>query len=86
MVGKMNRKSVFDLDISGIINVCLSCKTKEEAKEILKEYEQYCDTPEIAHSNLGYIFGYCGAEDRKRLYDSFPVSHPIFGSGFGRED
>ena len=82
----MTKNRFGNLDIGEIIKLCLSCKTKEEAKEILKEYEQYCDTPEIAHSNLGYIFGYCSAEDRKKLYELFPVSHPIFGSGFGRED
>lgn len=82
----MNEIKFEDLDIGGIINLCLTCKNKEEAKEILKEYEQYCDTPEIAHSNLGYMFGYCSGKDRKKLYDLFLVSHPIFGSQFGRED
>ena len=75
-----------DLSITNIITLCLSSKNREDAKYILKQYEQYCDTPEIAHSNLGYMFGYCNAEDRKKLYDLFLVNHPIFGSQFGRED
>ena len=82
----MNKIKFRDLDISGIITLCLTCKTKDEAEEVLKQYENYCITKEIAHSNLGYIFGYCNTEDRKKLYNLFPVNHPIFDSGFGRED
>lgn len=74
------------LDISGIISLCLKCNNEKDAKKVLGLYEKYCDTPEIAHSNLGYIFGYCNEEDRKKLYSLFPVNHPIFGTGFGRGD
>ena len=49
-----------------------------------ENYVWNVDTPEIAHKNLGYIFGYCNTEDRKKLYTLFPVNHPIFGSEFGR--
>lgn len=80
MVTKYNFKD--NDSISGIISACLQCKTKEEAEELQKEYEEYCDTPEIAKSNLGYIFGYCNKEDRIKLYKLFPVSHPIFGSDY----
>jgi hypothetical protein len=71
--------------ISDLISACLQCQTKEQAGELQKQYEEYCDTPEIARSNLGYIFGYCNDEDRNKLYMLFSVSHPIFGSNFGRE-
>lgn len=73
-----------EINISDLISLCLSCETENDAENVMKQYEQYCDTPEIAHKNLGYMFGYCSEEDRKKLYDLFLVSHPIFGSGFGR--
>lgn len=76
---KFDKMKTFD-----IISLSLECDTKEEALEIIKQYEKYCDTPEIAHINLGYLFGYCNEDDRKKLYSLFPVSHPIFGSKFGR--
>lgn len=85
-------KSKFDnidfekLDIGGIIGLCLECKTKEDAKKVMEQYEKYCDTPEIAYKNLGYIFGYAMDEERRRLYSLFPVNHPIFGSDFGRTE
>lgn len=72
------------LDIGNIIRLCLKCQTKEEAKKVLEQYERYCETPEIARSNLGYIFGYCSKENIEKLYSLFPVSHPIFGKEFGR--
>jgi len=73
-----------NLDISKIITECLKCNTLEEAKNLQTQYEQYCDTPEIARSNLGYIFGYCDDKQRTKLYKLFSVSHPIFGQDFGR--
>ncbi len=72
------------MDISNILSACLKCESKEQANELLEQYEKYCDTPDIAHGNLGYIFGYCDTEGRNKLYKLFPVNHPIFGSGFGR--
>lgn len=72
------------LDIGGIIRLCLKCKTKEDAEKVMRQYEKYCDTPEIARIDLGYIFGYCDSEDREKLYVLFPVNHPIFGEKFGR--
>jgi hypothetical protein len=71
-------------DIGKLLTLCLKCETKEDAGEVLRQYEKYCDTPQIADSNLGYIFGYCNEEDRKKLYSLFPVSHPVFGTAFGR--
>ncbi len=72
------------MNTSKLITTCLKCETTTQAEELLKQYEKYCDTPDIAHKNLGYIFGYCNDEDRNKLYKLFPVNHPIFGSGFGR--
>ena len=79
------KKYKFDkLNISTIISECLKCNTKEESKNLQEQYEQYCDTPEIACSNLGYIFGYCDEKDRTKLYKLFSVNHPMFGEDFGR--
>lgn len=72
------------LDIGGIIGLCLKCENETDAKKVLTQYEKYCDTPEIAHKNLGYIFGYCNSKDRMKLYSLFPVDHPVFGKEFGR--
>lgn len=72
------------IDVGQLIALCLKCNTKEEAKQVLEQYENYCDSPEIARENLGYIFGYCLKEEREKLYRLFPVSHPVFGEGFGR--
>lgn len=85
-----NKSGEFDnidfskLDIGNIIRLCLKCRNEEDAKKVLEQYERYCDTPKIARSNLGYIFGYCGSENSKKLYSLFPVNHPIFGKEFGR--
>lgn len=67
--------------IGSLLDLCCKVKKQEDAKLLLERYRainQYAD------QNLGYIFGYCGAETRQRLYSLFPVNHPIFGSGFGR--
>lgn len=80
-------KIYFDgMSITDLITKCLSCETIEDAEIVLYQYEDYCDTKEIAHRNLGYIFGYCNKEDKEKLYRLFPVSHPVFGSQFGREN
>ena len=80
----LNNIDFAKLDITDIISLCLKCENEEDAKKVLEQYEKYCDTPEIARENLGYIFGYCDSEDRKKLYSLFPVNHPAFGPGFGR--
>ena len=72
------------VNISEIIQLCLKCQTVEEASRLRERYREYCNTPEIADGNLGYIFGYCSESDRKKLYGLFSVTHPIFGSVFGR--
>jgi hypothetical protein len=65
-----------------MIDLFLKCETKEDVDDILGQYEKYCDTPEIARENLGYIFGYADKKNRKKLYLMFPVTHPIFGVNF----
>ncbi len=82
--GEFDNIDFSKLGFDQIINLCLKCNTKEDAEKVLKQYEKYCDSPEIARSNLGYIFGYTDDENRKKLYALFPVNHPIFGEGFGR--
>lgn len=72
-------------NISDIIELCLKCETKKEASELRERYRAYCITPEVADGNLGYMFGYCNGEQRKKLYGIFPVVHPAFGKDFGRE-
>ena len=80
-----NNTISFDgVTIRGLIDMCIECKTREEASMLLDAYRRYCDTPEIADANLGYIFGYCSPDEIKRLYALFPVCHPIFGCRFGR--
>lgn len=71
--------------ISDVIDMCLKCETKKEASELRERYRAYCTTPEVADKNLGYIFGYCNEEQRKKLYSLFPVIHLMFGVSFGRE-
>ncbi len=82
--GEFDNIDFSKLDIGNIIRLCLKCQTKEDAKKVLEQYERYCETPEIARSSLGYIFGYCNEEDIKKLYSLFLVNHPAFGPGFGR--
>ena len=65
-----------------LMEIVLDIKTKEDAARILERYREF--NPKFADQNLGYFFGYCDEETRKRLYGLFPVSHPVFGSGFGR--
>ena len=70
-------------NIGELITLCKKCQTKEEADYLIRCYKRIC--PEYWEQNLGYIFGYCNDENRKKLYSLFSVIHPIFGSGFGRE-
>jgi hypothetical protein len=71
-------------DMGAYLSMCLKCETEEEAALFLKGYREI--EPEFADKNLGYIFGYCSNEDRKKLYKNFPMVHPVFGKGFGREE
>lgn len=80
--GKFGKIDFERLDIGELIDIFLKCETEEDASEVLGQYEKYCDTTVIARENLGYIFGYAGEENRKKLYSMFPVTHPIFGREF----
>ena len=71
-------------DRDAYLSMCLKCKNEEEAALFLNRYREI--EPEFADKNLGYIFGYCTNEDRKKLYKVFPVVHPVFGAAFGREE
>jgi hypothetical protein len=82
--GKFGDIDFKNLNIGQIVELCLKCETKEDAHELLRQYEKYFDDPTIARNNLGYMFGYYDPEDRKKLYALFPVNHPMFGSEFGR--
>jgi hypothetical protein len=82
MGGKFGKIDFEGMEIGTMINLFLKCETKEDADDILGQYQKYCDTQDIAMGNLGYIFGYANDEDRKKLYALFPVTHPIFGKEF----
>ncbi len=81
----MNKKiEEFDFEnstISDLLMLCGEVQTKEEAQRVI---ERYKTVNEHAEKNLGYIFGYLGQKERERLYNLFPVNHPVFGSAFGR--
>lgn len=83
-IGKFSDIDFKKLNMGQIVSLCLSCETKEDANELLRQYEKCFDDTVVARSNLGYVFGYYDPEDRKKLYSLFIVDHPIFGSGFGR--
>ena len=68
--------------IGTLLSLCCKVTTEEEAKHLLEKYREA--EPRFADQNLGYIFGYCDDKTRERLYRLFPVSHPVFGAGFGR--
>jgi hypothetical protein len=80
--GKFGKINFEGIEIGKMIDLFLKCETQEDVDDILGQYEKYCDTPEIARGNLGYIFGYANEENRKKLYLMFPVTHPIFGTHF----
>ena len=80
--GKFGKIEFEGMEIGRMIDLFLECETQEDVDGILGQYMKYCDTPEIARGNLGYIFGYANEENRKKLYLMFPVTHPIFGTHF----
>jgi len=84
-MGRFDGLKTKGMPIEKVLDICLSCNTKEEAENVLREYEEQHD-PEIARQNLGYIFGYASDNDIKKLYSLFPVTHPVFGEKFGREE
>jgi len=83
-MAKFDNLKLTGIPISKLLGICKKCRTKKDAKNVLRQYEAQCVNVGIAYINLGYIFGYADAEERKILYSLFPISHPIFGKGFGR--
>lgn len=83
-MAKFDNLKLTGIPISKLLSICKKCRTKKDAKNVLRQYEIQCVSIGIAHTNLGYIFGYADDEERKRLYSLFPISHPMFGRGFGR--
>jgi hypothetical protein len=67
-------------------------ETRDEARQFWDAYVDYLRRPdaelcgkapeEVTSSNIGYLMGYYGPEERQRVYDlfdGFGVAHPIFG-------
>ncbi len=67
-----NLNSYGDLMSNGIDR----CDTREEAQEFMK---LYLTMNPNAYANIGYMSGYYGHDDAKRIRDWFGVVHPIFG-------
>ena len=69
-------------------------ETEQDAAEFWNVYVEFLSRPSarlggkapeaVAGSNIGYLMGYYGDEERRRVYALFPqASHPIFGHDFG---
>jgi hypothetical protein len=91
MLKKYNNEPTIQSLLSGM----LALDSPDEIRSFAKDYELWMvknggdgiKGKEVitAKRNLGYIIGYCSAEDRKKLYAALDdISHPIFGSSFGR--
>lgn len=52
-------------------------QAQEEATLFMRAYH---DFSENARENIGYLSGYYGTEDAKRIRSVFKVVHPIFGN------
>lgn len=66
-----------DISIGKLLDICLKCNTKEEAESFLRQYEEMCGSPEMAHKNLMHIFGYADGESIKKLCSLFPINPQI---------
>ena len=53
-----------------------NCDNPEEAQEFMRLYRA---ENEYADQNIGYLTGYCGPEEMRRLQELFGVAHPVFG-------
>lgn len=53
-----------------------ACDTREDAQEFMSRYRA---ESEHADANIGYLSGYYGSEDMRRIQDWFDCAHPIFG-------
>lgn len=62
----------------------------ETPAEAAAFFTAYHSINEYAAGNIGYLMGYYGDEERRRVYGLFDaadigVVHPIFGGNFGRD-
>lgn len=53
------------------------CDGPEEAQEFMRLYR--AENP-YADENIGYLSGYYGTDDMRRIQEWFGAAHPIFGS------
>jgi hypothetical protein len=63
-------------DIGRAIERIITDGTKDDAKRFIDACEAV--NPH-ARKNVGYLFGYYGAENMKKIWDWFECSHPMFG-------
>ena len=54
-----------------------NCDGSEEAQEFMRLYRA---ENKYADENIGYLTGYCGPVEMRRLQELFGVAHPIFGN------
>ena len=59
------------------------CETPEEAQEFMRLYR--ADSPH-ADVNIGYLSGYYGATDMRRIQQWFGCAHPIFGTAIPTQE
>jgi hypothetical protein len=76
--------------LGALSDTLLSLRSGEDAAEFWNAYVAFLGRPtaqlcgktaeEVASSNIGYLTGYWGEEDRRRVLELFPrASHPVFG-------
>ena len=53
------------------------CATPEEAQEFMRIFRA---ETEHADANIGYLSGYYGSDDMRRIQQWFGCAHPIFGT------
>lgn len=53
------------------------CDTPEEAQAFMRIYRA---ENEFADENIGYLSGYYGHNNMRRIQEWFGVAHPIFGN------
>jgi hypothetical protein len=85
-----------EMGITDILSAMLKLKSSQDIQQFVTEYEDWfvahADDSvkkgtelDTARRNIGYILGYLDAENRNRMYAALPnISHPVFGSAFGR--
>lgn len=78
------------MDIRGMMQLALSCRTKDEAKILVDAATSAAledeptmtatDARTIVLSNIGYMSGYYDRATAARLLDLFETRHPFFGA------